>query len=116
MKKLTFLLFLVGWLMACSNNTPKGIASKFLDALANRDFEKAGIYCTPSGAFIVDMARKMPVDDKIGRPSYTVLRDSVIGNEAWVFYEMAVGKEKSVTKLEMSLVNGKWKVDPKMRK
>lgn len=116
MKKIAFLLFFVGGLMACSSNTPKGIASKFLNALANRDFEKAGIYCTPSGSFIVEMAKKMPVDDPAGKPSYTVLRDSIVGNEAWVFYEVAVGKEKGITKLEMSLVDGKWKVDPKMRK
>jgi len=115
MKKLAFFLFISLWLTACDNNTPTGIAVKFLDCLAARDYDRAKQYCTPSGVVAVEMARQM---DQGGTPlvDYKIQRDSVVGDQAWVFYENTLNGRQHNAQLELRKIDGKWKVDATMRK
>lgn len=102
-------------LAACGSNTPTGIADKFLECLATKEYDRAMQYCTPGAAVVVNMARNMDTQPaQSGR--YTVLRDSVIGDQGWVFYtdtKLAPGSE---IKMQMAKVDGKWKVDARMEK
>jgi|GEM_PF-2933269 len=115
MKNSVLFLSLSLLLVACGSNTPTGIAGKFLECLATKEFDKAMQYCTPGAAMVVSMAQKMDTQPaQSGR--YTVLRDSVVGDQAWVFYtdtKLAPGSE---IKMQMAKVDGKWKVDARMEK
>jgi len=46
---------------------------------------------------------------------FIVLRDSIVGDQAWVYYTDAKASNKIVT-MQMTKVDGKWKVDAKMGK
>jgi len=115
MKHLAFFFSLALCLSACGNNTPKGIATQFLDCLVTKDYSKAVKYCTPRGAAFVNMIGSMD-NGKQSFGGYTILSDSIVGDRAWVTYEMGKGGEKATATLELSKIDGKWKVDPTMRK
>lgn len=115
MKKLIFFCLATLCLTACNNNSPVGITEKFLDCFVTQEYEKAKQYCTPVGVSALEFALMMG-GSKETVSEYTILSDSIVGDRAWVTYEGVVGGQKSRTVLELSKINGKWKVDPKMRK
>lgn len=115
MKHLIFFCALTLCLTACGNNSPKGIAAKFLDCLKAKDYTKAVKYCTPRGATFVSMIGSMD-NGQQSMSGYKILSDSIEGDRAWVTYEMKNGPEKAKATLELSKIDGKWKVDPTMRK
>jgi hypothetical protein len=115
MKKLIFSCLVALSLSACNNNTPVGIAEKFLDCFVTQEYEKAKQYCSPNGVKALEFVLMMGGgQDAIS--GYAILRDSVVGDRAWVTYESVVKGEKSKTILELGKIDGQWKVDPKMRK
>ena len=116
MKKAAFFLTLALWLAACGNNTPKGIATKFLECLATKEYDQAKEYCTLQAAAVVEMARRMD-SERLPEPGrYQVLRDTVVGNHAWVFYKEKKGADDETIKMSMVKEEGKWKVDAKAGK
>ena len=115
MKHLVIFCALMICLSACGNNTPKGITAKFLDCLKAKDYTKAVTYCTPRGAAFVNMGMAMG-NNVQPLNSYTILKDSIVGDRAWVTCIMDNGSEKSNAKLELFKIDGKWKIDPGTRK
>jgi hypothetical protein len=115
MKKAAFFFFLSLWLTACNNNTPTGIASKFLDCLVAKDYSRAKQYCTASGAMAISFIENMNTGEG-ALTGYKILRDSVVDDRAWVFYEGIAAGRTMTTAVELTKLDGKWKVDPKMRK
>lgn len=110
MKKVAFFFFISLWLTACDNNTPIGIATKFLDCLESGDYDNAKQYCTPQGEAAVEMARQMA---KEGFPlinNYKIQHDSIVGDRAWVFYENTLYGQKQNARVELVQDNGTWKV------
>lgn len=115
MKNPVLFLTLSLLLTACGSNTPTGIAGKFLECLATKEYDKAMQYCTPTAVMVVNTIRNMdPNPAQSGR--YVVLRDSVVGDQAWVFYADTKLAPDAETKLQMAKVDGKWKVDARMGK
>ncbi len=115
MKKVAFFFFLSVWLTACNNNTPSGIASKFLDCLVAKDYSRAKQYCTASGAMALSFIESMNTGER-ALSSYKILRDSVVDDRAWVFYNGITSGRTMTTALELTKLDGKWKVDPSMHK
>lgn len=110
MKKAAFLLFFSLWLAACNNNTPTGIAVKFLDCLATGEYDRAKQYCTPQGEAAVEMARQMAREGVPLINNYKIQRDSVAGDKAWVFYENTLYGRPYNANIQLVKHEGKWKV------
>jgi len=115
MKKLAFFLFISLWLTSCSNNTPKGIAVKFLDCLVAEEYDKAKIYCTPSGAAMLDIL-KTPAGSAMKLLGYKILEEETSDDKSVVRYEAVSDYGKNKASLDLTKVEGKWKVDATMRK
>jgi hypothetical protein len=115
MKNLIFFCLVALCLTACNNNSPVGAAEKFLDCFVTQEYEKAKQYCTPDGVRALEFILMMG-GGREAVSEYTILRDSIAGDRAWVTYESVVQGQKSQTILELSKIDGQWKVDPKMHK
>ncbi len=108
MKK--FLLFgacaTVAFLTSCSSG-PSAVAEEFVNDLTKGNYEEAKANCTENAKGIIDLAIAFghkPVEDF----SVEILKDSIDGDNAWVWYLDEKGKEQ---KLDLKKVDGKWLVD-----
>lgn len=111
MKKMVFFCFLALWLTACSdNNTPIGIAKKFLDCLETGDYDHAKQYCTTQGEAAIEMARQMDKGGVKFINNYKIQRDSIVGEKAWVFYENTLYGQRLNANVILVQDNGTWKV------
>lgn len=99
----------VALLTACSGGGPSAAAEKFYDNFAQGNYEEAKEYCTESTKAIVDMAvgfgHKATEDFKT-----EIVKDSIDGDNAWVWYIDEKGKEDKMT---LKKVDGEWLVDIK---
>lgn len=112
MKK--FFAFAILALLMVSCNTPSRVAEKFSVAVSHGKVDEAKKYCTENTGKMLDMSAKLgglSVD-----PDYemTILRDSVVGNTAYVFYtEKGSTREHRMT---LCKIDGDWKVNMDYRK
>lgn len=111
MNKIVLILTFGMLLASCgdSANSPKGVAGKFLMLVSKGEFEKAKELGTPQTAMLLDISRGGDLPEKV-----KILRDSVVGDHALVFYfNERTQREESIDLIKR---NDKWKVDLRMRK
>jgi len=98
-------------LTACSGNSPKHVAEKFLEAYSRLDFEGAKKYGTDETAKLLDMMNSLTklmnnADKKMVKTE--VISEKIDGDKATVIYKEE-GKEGDQV-LNLVKVNGSWKV------
>ncbi len=110
MKNILLFFAMAMFLAACSSNSPKGIADKFLSLIVKGDFEKAKQYATPDSGRAIDMLKETTTG--INLPStYKILEVQKISDtEASVQYEVVQKGETKTENLPMVKIDGKWKV------
>lgn len=118
MKKQLFLAFLTLLLLTTScggsANSPKGIANQFLGLVSKGEYEQAKTFGTTNTAMYLDFSARMMPEGMDKTFGYKILRDSVVGDHAWVFfYDERTEKEES---LDLIKVDNQWKVDLQMKK
>jgi hypothetical protein len=103
-----FILFLI----ACGGkDTPRSVGEKFLNSMNSGDFEDAKKYGTEETGKLLDMMSgfaKMAVDSVKKETKFEILRESIEGDKATVFYKEE-GREGEL-QLPMVKSDGKWKV------
>lgn len=118
MKKQLFLTFFTLLLLttSCGNspNSPKGIANQFLAFVSKGKYEEAKAFGTSNTVMYLNFSEQMMPEGMDKTFGYKILRDSVVGDHAWVFfYDERTEKEES---LDLIKVDNKWKVDLRMKK
>lgn len=106
MKKILILVGLAFSLLSCSKS-PSSVAENFANAIGKGEYDEAKKYCTETTATLVGLASLNGKKD----PNYSIeiLRDSIVGDKAWVFYkENGKDRERSLT---LKNIDGEWKVD-----
>lgn len=117
MKKNALFIFLCGIAASCSdagmNNSPKSVARDFLEQVSQGKYEEAKLYGTQNTAKLLDFSNMMlGSTDKTF--DYTITKDSIEGDHAWVFFYD--GRTKRQESMDLIKVDGKWKVDLRMKK
>ena len=115
MKKTLIFMLITCSIVACNNDSPSGVVSDFLDCLMAKDYKCAKQYCTSTGVVALEFY------ESIGKTEYEfsgykIIRDSIVSDRAWVFYEGLANGHKRRSSIELARVEGKWKVDPSLRK
>ena len=100
---------------ACNNNSPVGVTTEFLDCLVLKDFDCAKRHCTASGVMAISFIESVGKSE-FAFTGYKITRDSVEGDKAWVYYDAEANGQKRGNLVELTKIDGKWKVDPSMRK
>ncbi len=107
MKKNFLLILALGLLFSCSSSGPKKTAEAFLDNLAKGKVDEAKKYATEATGQMLDLASAFGGLEVNPDFEFTFLRDSVVDNNAWVYFADQDGKEDA---LELVKVDGKWLV------
>lgn len=96
-------------LVGCNSNAPKNVAEKFLLNLSVGKIDEAKKYATePTGKMLDLMVGLGGAKDLNPNFKFTFVRDSIVENQAWVFYK----DEKDKTDhIELVKLDGKWKVN-----
>jgi hypothetical protein len=107
MKKTHLFLLLIAIFVACGGlSSPKKVAAAFTESVAHGKIDQAKKLSTESTGKMLDFAAmmKMPV-----KPDYKFqfLKDSIVGNEAWVSF---IDADKREATLHLVKIDGKWKV------
>ncbi|MEE1062417.1 MAG: DUF4878 domain-containing protein [Paludibacteraceae bacterium] len=108
MRKIFILVTMTLSLLSCCES-PSAVFEKFSKAVAYGKVEEAKKYCTESTGQLLDLASKFG-GIKVN-PDYkiVILRDSVVGNKAYLYYiENESSREESVT---LYKIDGEWKVN-----
>lgn len=117
MKKLIIPVFLVFILISCGggdDTSPAGVAEKFSKAMYDQNIEEAKKYASKESAQMLDMIGSMmsmmPDSAKANQPEFTfkVVKDSVAGDNAWVWTETKEGEVGEAITLKKE--EGEWKV------
>jgi hypothetical protein len=104
-----FLIFFV--LVACTGNSPKGVAEEYLKAFNKQDYEKAKKYATEDTQKLLDMFTNLAAltPDSLKRDlDFKVTGERIQGDTAYVEYK-SEGSDK-LQSLTLRKVDGKWKV------
>jgi Domain of unknown function (DUF4878) len=117
MKKTTFYLLFTLFFAACGNgNSPKGVALTFLTNMSKMNYPEAKKFATPQTQQYIDkmgaFGGKMGRDDDYS--PIIILRDSIMNDKAWVLYKTE--KNPNEEYLDLMKIEGKWKVNLKMKK
>lgn len=118
MKRTTLaLLFFSLFIVSCGNsNSPKGVALTFLTNMSKMNYPEAKKFATPQTQQYIDkmsaFGGKMGSDDDYS--PIIILRDSVMDDRAWVLYKTE--KNPNEEYLDLLKIEGKWKVNLKMKK
>jgi hypothetical protein len=119
MRKLILPLLTLVLMSACGGESGKehvNVAREFNKKLYDQDYDGAKALATDASASMIDMiasfakmGESMAGETEKKPFEFKVLRDSLSddGNRAWVFIE---GEEGAEEKIELSKVDGKWKV------
>lgn len=93
---------------SCSTeiNTPSEVAKNYVENLAHGNIDKAITYTTESSAKLLEFTKKFPIakDDKY---KFTLIKDSISDDKAWITYKTIYGEEDVLTIIKE---NDKWKV------
>src|ERR1700682_4719534 len=118
-KKLVTIILIsaITMFMSCSNNSPKGVAQKFLKDLQEEKFDDAKKYGTEATGKMLDVAKSFSnldpgsivVKDKKWKKKYVITDVQENGDKAVVKYKEEGGDAEET--LEMSKINGRWMVD-----
>lgn len=116
MKKTILSAFAIAfaWMMtSCSSgDTPKVVATKFLTASSENNFEEAKKYATEETGQILDlvagMAKSMGEDTKKEKETFEVISEKIEGETATVTYKKS-GEDSEQT-MKLKKVSGDWKV------
>jgi len=117
MKKLIIPVFVALILVACggeSDSGPAGVAEKFSKAMYDQNIEEAKKYASKESAQMLDMIGSMmsmmPDSAKANQPEFVfkVVKDSVAGDQAWVWAEKEDGTMGDP--IELKKEEGEWKV------
>ena len=115
MKRINAFILLVLLLVACGGlNSPKKVATAFTENMAHGKIEEAKQLATGTTAQMIDFISgmgRMPVEPSF---KFHYLRDSIVGDEAWVFYDNAISKKEEYVHLVK--IEGKWKVHMENKK
>lgn len=112
MKKIISFLFLTIFLYACSSG-PEKAARNFAENLSKGKVEEAKKYATEPTGQLLDLASGfggLPVNPDF---KFNFIKDSVVNNRAWVFFEDENGKEDQI---ELAKIDGDWKVHMQSKK
>ncbi|MFM7813096.1 MAG: hypothetical protein ACKO66_01115 [Flavobacteriales bacterium] len=102
------------WMMtSCSGgDTPKVVATKFLTASSENNYDEAKKYATEETGQVLDlvasMAKTMGGDTKKEKETFEVISEKIEGENATVTYKKA-GDDAEQT-LKLKKVSGDWKV------
>lgn len=113
LKRLAVMASLSLFMTGCTDS-PQDVGESFMRAVASGKIEEAKLYCTETTAKSLDFASQMGAL-KID-PDYDVvcLRDSIVGNTAYVYYlEKGCSKEGRLT---LYKIDGEWKVNMEGKK
>ncbi len=103
---------MITFLVACSGNSPKGVAENYLKAYSKMDFEGAKKYGTEETVKLLNMytgfAKMIPDSTKNKVVKIDITSEKVDGDKASVTYKEE-GKDGDQT-LNLVKVDGKWKV------
>lgn len=114
MKKVfTGMLFalIIGALSSCSTSeAPKVVAGKFLNALADKNFEEAKKHATPESAQMIDLVASLAqgADQNEEKVSFEVTSEKIEGEIATVTFK-STDKEKEES-LKLRMIDKQWKV------
>jgi hypothetical protein len=106
-----FLAFGLFVLVSCGGKSPRSVATHYLDAFNNRDFEKAQEYSTEKNKKIIKMFVGLDarMSDSLKRKyDFSVISERVAGDTAYVDYKSA--KSNRVETLTLIKIDGEWKV------
>lgn len=108
MKKILFIALTAILFVSCSSG-PEGVAKKFTENISKGKIDDAKKYCTSQSGAILDMMKSMNLNKADLHPDYkfTMIKDSIVEDKAWVTYNSANGKEDVMTLVKE---NGEWKV------
>ena len=111
MKKYFLLLILSLFMVACSGNSPKSVASDFLTALNKGDIDEAKKYCDASTADLLDLVGRLAknkIKEEAKGGKFTITKVEEDGDAAKVYYTM--DQEEKEKSLDLKKIDGKWKV------
>lgn len=111
MKKYFLLLILSLFMVACSGNSPKSVASDFLTALNKGDIDEAKKYCDASTADLLDLVGRLAknkIKEEAKGGKFTITKVEEDGDVAKVYYTM--DQEEKEKSLDLKKIDGKWKV------
>ena len=111
MKKYFLLLILSLFMVACSGNSPKSVASDFLTALNKGDIDEAKKYCDASTADLLDLVGRLAknkIKEEAKGGKFTINKVEEDGDVAKVYYTM--DQEEKEKSLDLKKIDGKWKV------
>jgi len=108
MKKIILVLFL-GVLFSCSSEPEKSV-KKFLESSSKGDINEAKKIATKSTGKALDLLGRLGQDSFGEDFKFKILKDSIVGDKAWVMYAGTKHGKKYKETLELVLVEGKWLV------
>ncbi|WP_329903736.1 hypothetical protein [Porphyromonas pogonae] len=110
------LIFISIALAGCTKG-PEKVVKNFSESIAKGKYEEAKKYCTDRTATGIDLAASLGVKDLNPNFQFKKIKDSINGNEAWVIYTDAKGKNQTDTvTTHVVKIDGKWLVDESVRK
>lgn len=116
MKNNYFIILPLFLLLSCGSggNSPKGIASQFLEHVSRGEYDQAKAFGTAGTAMYLDFSLQMMPAGLDKTFNYKILRDSIVGDHAWVFFFDE--RTKHEESMDLTKVDNKWKVDLRMKK
>lgn len=106
MKKYLFLFLTSALLVSCSNSAGE-VAEKFTEAVAKGQVDEAKEYATEATGKLLDFAASMGAAKVRSNVDYTIVKDSVVDDRAWVTLEDQKGNREEV---DLVKIDGKWLV------
>ncbi|HMG14701.1 MAG TPA: hypothetical protein VK590_04595 [Saprospiraceae bacterium] len=116
MKKLFYFIIILSVVTACSEglNSPKIVVKKFMFNLTHGNLEEAKKYCTDESVKLLAMSSMFAGKNGYKELNYKILRDSIVGDQAWVFY--LNNETKNENTMDLIKINDKWLVDLHIKK
>ncbi len=110
MKKILFfaLASILAFTSCSSSSSPTDVAKNFSENLAKADVNGAKKYATESTGKLLDLANSFGAVKVQPNFKFDVIKDSIVGEKAWVFFKDENGAKQSV---ELIKEKGKWLVD-----
>lgn len=111
MKRIRIVMVL-GLLASCASGPEKAV-EKFAENLAKGKVEEAKKYATESTGKLIDMASGFGGIDVEPNYQFSMIKDSIVGNKAWVTYINQKGKEET---MQVVKIDGDWLVHVESKK
>ena len=109
--KITFALFAIFLISACSSSGPQDVAEKFIKAVyTDQDFDAAAEYGTESTAAMLAMAKSFAKEEDKGK-TFKIINTEIDEDKAVCTY--TIDEDESENKLDLIKVDGDWKVEMK---